>query len=85
MGVQNSKYDCTAGIRNLEPLCQYSEGILASAVLVANHGGLEVFRKIFDQSGSLSFDKKFENATGISLNSFYDEVDQYLGKLGWKK
>jgi len=52
---------------------------------VANHGGLEVFRKIFDQSGSLSFDKKFENATGISLNSFYDEVDQYLGKLGWKK
>ena len=84
-GGMNSKNQCIAGIRNLEPYCQYSEGTIASAYLVAKYGGLEIIRKILNQTGNLSFDQKFEKATGVTLNRFYDEVDAYLASIGWKK
>ena len=63
--------------------CQYSLGILAVETLMSKHGGFDVIRELVKNYHGESFASEFERITGITLDSFYAEVDNHAKTLGY--
>ena len=67
--------------RNLDGQLPYSLGRLASEYIVASKG-YEKFLSIYSNVGlGLDFPTAFENATGISIDGFYEKFDNNLPKM----
>ncbi len=81
--------ECTrASMRDMDSTpgagCQYSLGIFAIETLIANHGGIDVIRNLITNYRGGNFSTEFQQITGTSLESFYDEVDVHAKTFGYE-
>lgn len=62
--------------------CGYSKGAKAVEFLVAKYG-FHGYREILRNSSNKTFEAAFLEATGNSLESFYQELEVFLKSQGW--
>lgn len=78
---------CENSIRSMDLTvgsgCQYFQGAVAVEVLMANHGGWNVLKKLTEGLGESNFGDDFQRIVGIPLESFYDEVDRISKDFGY--
>ena len=80
---------CSTSITNMVETvgsgCQYFQGAIAAEVLVANHGGWAVLKRITENLTGRGFEIDFKDAVGVSLSDFYSEVDSISKELGYAR
>jgi hypothetical protein len=66
----------------MKPVCEYTQGIVVMEFFLFRFG-VKSYVQLITQDNKLSFPSRFENATKVSLPSFYLEVNEYLTLKGW--
>jgi hypothetical protein len=75
-------YEIRNGPGNYSPTYPYIAGQLASEYLVASVGFQKMLDIWLDFKNTKSFEKSFQNATGISKDAFYSKFEAARGNLG---
>ena len=69
---------------SLTGMCEYGLGRKMSDFLAANYGGYQSFIKVHQEIGrGMKFEQAFEKVHGISLKSYFGQMEAYLKDLGW--
>jgi hypothetical protein len=73
---------CLGPVETMKHPCQYTQGIIILEYFL-NRFGIDSYVKLFSQDRNITFPVRFENATKVSLVSFYADVNKYLTLKGW--
>ena len=73
---------CKGPIETMKPVCEYTQGLVVMEYFLYKLG-VESYIRLITQGSSIAFPVRFENATKVSLLSFYADVNKYLNLKGW--
>jgi len=73
---------CKGPIETMKPVCEYTQGIVVMEYFLYKLG-VDSYIRLITQGNNLAFPVRFENATKVSLISFYADVNKYLTLKGW--
>jgi hypothetical protein len=73
---------CNGPIETMKPVCEYTQGLVVMEYFLYKLG-VESYVRLITQGSSIAFRVRFENATKVSLLSFYADVNKYLNLKGW--
>jgi hypothetical protein len=73
---------CKGPIETMKPVCEYTQGIVVMEYFLYKLG-VESYVRLITQGNNVAFPVRFENATKVSLLSFYADVNNYLTLKGW--
>ena len=76
------KVKCNTGLENLNPVCEYTEGLVAMEYFLSKFG-FQGLIDMFSMPGPSSFSARFLSITKMTLEDFYVEVNTYLKSQGW--
>ena len=73
---------CKGPIETMKPVCEYTQGVVVMEYFLYRFG-VDSYIKLITQGNNLQFPIRFENATKVTLISFYTDVNKYLTLKGW--
>ena len=73
---------CKGPIETMKPVCEYTQGVVVMEYFLYKLG-VDSYIRLITQGNNLAFPVRFENATKVSLVSFYADVNKYLTLKGW--
>ncbi len=73
---------CKGPIETMKPVCEYTQGLVVMEYFLYKLG-VDSYIRLITQGNNVAFPVRFENATKVSLLSFYADVNKYLTLKGW--
>jgi hypothetical protein len=73
---------CKGPIETMKPVCEYTQGIVVMEYFLYKLG-VDSYVRLITQGNNVAFPVRFENATKVTLLSFYADVNKYLTLKGW--
>jgi len=75
---------CTMRISELSNVCAYSKGALLVQYFVYRFG-VDAYQTLYSKwQTNLAFAANFQRATGMALDQFYGQAEDWLASRGWK-